>query len=51
METKRIIEINGVKLEIDTREAVSIDTVKVGDPVKVLIKDYSSYKSFPGVVI
>lgn len=51
-DTKRIIEINGVKLELDLRQASvqQIDTFKVGDSVKVLIKDYSGYKSHAGVV-
>lgn len=49
---KKIIEINGVKLEIDLREAVAIENYKVGTNVKVLIKQYNSdYKSFPGVIV
>jgi len=48
---KRIVEINGVKLEVDLREAQVVDTLKVGDPVKVLVKEYSSFKSHPGVVV
>lgn len=49
--TKRIIEIGGVKMEIDLREAKVIENYKVGDYVKVLIKDYSSYKSYIGNII
>jgi hypothetical protein len=49
---KRIIEINGVKLEVDLTEATVIDHYKVGDPVKCLIKRYgSSYESVPGVIV
>jgi hypothetical protein len=49
---KRIIEINGVKLEIDLREAKTVDTFKVGDTVKVLKKKYSdSYESHPGTIV
>jgi len=48
---KRIVEINGVKLEIDTREAKTVESYKVGDPVKVLVKSYSEYKSFPGIIV
>ncbi|MCL2210821.1 MAG: hypothetical protein FWB95_02745 [Treponema sp.] len=35
-ENKRIVEINGVKLEVDLRTAKVIDHYKVGDPVRVL---------------
>lgn len=51
MQTKQIVEINGVKLEIDTRQAVRLDTFAVGTRVKVLAKDYSSYKVKHGIVI
>jgi translation elongation factor EF-1alpha len=47
----RVIEINGIKMEIDLRTAKRIDNLKVGDRVKVLIKEYSSYKVFPGTII
>lgn len=50
-DAKRIIEVNGVKIEVDLREARRIDTYKVGDPVKVLVKEYQTYKSFPGVIV
>jgi len=48
---KQIIEVNGVKLEIDLRDAKVISNFKVGDPVKVLVKDYSDYKSYLGIII
>ena len=35
-ENKRIVEIDGVKLEIDLRKAKVIDHYKIGDPVRVL---------------
>ena len=50
-ENKRIIEVNGVKMEIDLRQAKVIDNYKVGDYVKILVKDYSSYKSYIGNII
>ena len=50
-DTKRIVEINGVKMEVDLREARTIDAFRVGDKVKVLVKQYSSYESFPGMII
>jgi hypothetical protein len=50
-ENKRIIEINGIKLEVDLSTARRIDEFKVGDNVKVLRKQYSdSYKVEPGVI-
>ena len=52
MSEKRIIEVNGVKLEVDLSEAKVIESYKVGDPVKCLIKRYgSSYESVPGVIV
>lgn len=49
---KQIVEINGIKLEIDMRYAKKIEHYKVGDNVKVLIKKYSdSYENFPGVIV
>ena len=51
-EHKKIIEINGIKMEIDLRHAKSIDTYKVGDRVKVLVKQYGdTYNTRYGVVI
>ena len=50
-ENKRIIEVNGIKMEIDLRHAKIIDNYRVGDYVKILIKDYSSYRSYIGNII
>ena len=49
-ENKRIIEVNGVKVEVDLREAKQVGSFKVGDSVKVLVKQYSDYKSYFGVI-
>lgn len=52
MSDKQIIEINGVKLEIDMRYAKKIEDYRIGDNVKVLIKKYGdNYESHPGVLI
>ena len=52
METeKRIIEINGIKMEVDLRDCKVIDNYKVGDNIKVLVKDYPDYKSYVGTII
>ena len=37
-EQKRIVEIGGVKIEVDLRTAKRVDSYRVGDPVKVLTK-------------
>ena len=48
---KTIIEVNGVKLEVDLRTAKRVDTLRVGDRVKVMLKGYSDYKVHPGTVV
>ena len=48
---KRIIEIGGVKMEVDLRYAKRIDELRVGDRVKVLIKEYSNYAVYPGTIV
>ena len=49
---KKVIEINGAKLEVDLREAKSIESYKVGDYVKVLKKNYGdSYCIYIGQVV
>ena len=51
-ENKRIVEINGAKVEFDLREARTVNTFKVGDTVKVLMKQYGdSYRIKPGVIV
>ena len=51
MEGRTVIEVNGVKMEVDLRTARRIDQIRVGDRVKVLIKGYSDYKVHAGTVI
>ena len=41
MEEKRIVEIDGVKIEVDLRTAKRVDSYKVGDNVKILEKEKS----------
>jgi hypothetical protein len=50
-DTTRSIEINGVKLDVDLRTAVRVETLRVGDRVRCLVKDYSGYNVHPGVII
>jgi len=49
--TKTIIEVNGVKMEVDLRHAKRVDELRVGDRVKVLVKNYASYAVYAGTVI
>lgn len=53
MTDKTIIEINGVKLEVDMRYARRVDEIRIGDRVKVLTKEaYSNeHKVHPGIVV
>lgn len=52
---KQIIEINGIKMEVDTRYARRIDTFQVGTKVKVLEKQNSygstDTKVYSGVIV
>lgn len=63
-ENKRIIEINGVKLEVDLTSAKRIDEFRVGDTVKVLdnrndknevrtgvITDFANFKDLPTIIV
>jgi hypothetical protein len=47
----RIVEIGGVKMEVDMRYAKNIEMYHVGDKVKVLVKEYSNYKSYAGIIV
>lgn len=63
-ENIRVIDVNGVKLEVDMRYARRIDQFKVGDTVKVLdnrseknemrtgvITDFANFKELPTMMI
>lgn len=50
-ENKRIIEINGLKIEVDLSTAKRIDEFRVGDNVKVLKKNCSTYEVLNGVIV
>jgi hypothetical protein len=52
-ENKRIVEVNGIKLEVDLRTAKVIDFFKVGDPVRVFHPkdDYRNAEIRPGVIV
>jgi len=49
---KKIIEINGVKLEVDLRHATQVyENITIGSRVKILDKEYSEPKVHHGVVV
>lgn len=50
-ESKRIVEIDGVKVEVDLRTAKRVESFKVGDNIKILDKEYDSYKVKPGIIV
>lgn len=49
-QTHTVVEINGVKLQVDLRTARRVEELRVGSKVKVMTKDYSGHHVFPGVV-
>lgn len=52
MDEKRVVEINGIKMEVDMRTARRVDTFKVGDNVKVLGKTYNDQHEIkPGIIV
>lgn len=52
MNEKTIIEVNGVKLEVDMRYARRIEEIRIGDKVKVLKKQYGeSFAVVPGIIV
>jgi hypothetical protein len=52
-ENKRIVEIDGIKLEVDLRTAKVVEHYRIGDPVRVLhVSDsYNSASINPGVIV
>lgn len=47
-----IIEVNGIRLEVDLRTAKRVDTLRIGDRVKCLVKGYgNSMSTHAGVVV
>jgi len=53
MGDKTVIEVNGIKMEVDMRYARRVDEIRIGDRVKVLIKaGYGEDLSVkPGIVV
>lgn len=48
-----IVEINGIKMDIDERtaKATNVESYKVGDRVRLLVKCYSEHKVAQGVIV
>lgn len=52
MNDKHLIEINGVKIEVDLRTAKRVEQMRIGTRVKVLRKKYGdTYEVLHGVII
>jgi hypothetical protein len=48
----RVIEVNGVKMEVDLRTATRVDQLTIGSAVKVLQKSYGdTFNVYPGVIV
>lgn len=43
------IEVNGITYSVDESMFIA-EEIKVGDQVQLLLKDYSSWKTYPGIV-
>ncbi len=48
---KQIVEINGVKFEVDMSKAKLISEFCIGDKVNVLVKEYNDKKVYPGIIV
>jgi len=48
---KQIVEINGVKFEVDMSSAKIISEYKIGDKVNVLVKEYNERVVYPGIIV
>ena len=46
----QLITINGQEFEMNPKKP-DVKTLKVGDKVKLLIKEYSAWKTYPGVIM
>lgn len=51
-EEKKIVEIQGVKFEVDLRHARVVENFRIGDRIKVLKKEYGeTHNVYPGVIV
>jgi hypothetical protein len=47
---KKIIEVHGVKIEVDPATIRIVESYKVGDNVKILLKEYNDWKLHHAVI-
>jgi len=50
-EGRTVIEVGGHKFEVDLAAARRIEEFRIGDKVKVLVKQYSEWKTYPGFIV
>ena len=50
-ENMQVVEINGIKMEVDMRTAKRVDSFKVGDPVKMLLLGGTDNEVKNGVIV
>ena len=48
---KEIVEVNGIKIEVDMDTARRVEHYRIGDKVKLLKKEYQAYRSYPGIIV
>lgn len=52
MSETKIVDIKGVKIQIEAPQAKIIENYRIGDTIKILIKEYSdSWTSYPGIIV
>ena len=52
MSENAIVEVKGIKLNVDLSNTMGQEPLRVGSRVKVLVKEYSeSYKPYPGIIV
>jgi len=52
MPKSTIVDVNGVVLSVDEKYTSQSPPYKIGDHVKVLVKQYSdTYKTYPGIIV
>lgn len=50
-ETRKMMNVGGVNVEVDMTGVRIVSSFKVGDPVKVLKKGYDKWTAYPGVIV
>lgn len=50
-EGRTVIEVGGHKFEVDLAAARRVEEFRIGDKVKLLVKQYSEWKPYPGFIV